>query len=85
MPSRRELLALAIVAWSHAVQAAQRHAQALPTLAKPGDYAFRLFDQTELATLRRLAAILIPADDTILALALRASERMADRMKKGEL
>ena len=63
MPTRREFLAMAALAWSRAREAAERHAHVLPRAPEPGAYAFRFLEPAERDTLQRLAAILVPADD----------------------
>jgi hypothetical protein len=63
MPTRREFLALAALAWSRALEAAQPHVHVLASAPESGAYAFRFLEPAERDTLQRLAVILVPADN----------------------
>ena len=61
MATRRLFLATAAAWWSQALQAAHQHTA--PANAAQTPYLFRYFQPRQVATLRSIAAVLIPADE----------------------
>jgi Gluconate 2-dehydrogenase subunit 3 len=61
MATRRFFLATAAAWWSQAMEAAHQHTA--PPNAARGSYKFLFFQPMQVATLRSIAAVLVPADE----------------------